>query len=208
MSFPGLANLLGRRVPRFRVDDHEHPRRSDLRCHRHELTPCDSIAFSVRQLSCKFRAIPSRGARTAVQKTTARTSLYKTNFSPDLDGSAVEKRKKPVPEGPCADDGSTASVLGPFGYRLLNEAAGRHTVCFNTLRLVARERRAVWASDSDAKQEQSKTEAGSPRNCDVTTAGRLRSSARNTEFRAARNGPSADGKCWQRIKLRTHGLNR
>ena len=41
------------------------------------------------------------------------------------------KRKKPVPEGPCADDGFTASVLRPFGYRLLNEAAGRHAVCFN-----------------------------------------------------------------------------
>ena len=93
VSFPGLADLFGRRVPRFRVDDHEHPRRSDLRCHRHELTPCDSFAFSVRQLLCKFRAIPSRGARAAVQKTTARTSLYKTNFSPDLDGRAVEKRR-------------------------------------------------------------------------------------------------------------------
>ena len=72
-----------------------------------------------------------RSQRTAGQETTARTSLYKTNFSPVLDGRAVEKRKKPVPEGPCADDGFTASVLRPFGYRLLNEAAGRHAVCCN-----------------------------------------------------------------------------
>ena len=57
VGFPGLADLFGSRVPRFRVDDHEHPRRFDLRCHRHELTPRDSIAFSVRQSPCKFRAI-------------------------------------------------------------------------------------------------------------------------------------------------------
>ena len=64
-------------------------------------------------------------------------------------------------------------------------------------RLVARERGAVWASDSAAKQEQSKTEAGSPRNCNITTAGRFRSSPRITEFKQpetvrARTG-SVDG---------------
>ena len=32
--------------------------------------------------------------RTADQETTARTSLYKTNFSPVLDGRAVEKSRE------------------------------------------------------------------------------------------------------------------
>src|SRR5208337_660059 len=35
----------------------------------------------------------------------------------------------------------------PFGYRLLNEAVGRHTVCSKYSRLVARARGAVWATD-------------------------------------------------------------
>ena len=41
---------------------------------------------------------------------------FKTNFSPVLDGRVVEKRKKPVPEGPeHADDGFTASRCGLSG---------------------------------------------------------------------------------------------
>ena len=39
--------------------------------------------------------------RTRGQETTVRTSLYKTNFSLVLNGRAVGKRKKPVPEGPA-----------------------------------------------------------------------------------------------------------
>ena len=37
------------------------------------------------------------------------------DYYPDLDGRLVEKRKKPVPEGPCADDDFTASVCGLSG---------------------------------------------------------------------------------------------
>ena len=33
-------------------------------------------------------------------------------------------------------------------------------------------------------------------------------SPRNAEFIAAGNGPSEDGKCWQRVELGIHGLNR
>ena len=41
---------------------------------------------------------------------------FKSNFSPVLNGRTVEKRKKPVPEGPAhADDGFTASRCGLSG---------------------------------------------------------------------------------------------
>jgi len=46
----------------------------------------------------------------AVQETTARTSFYKTNSSPDLDGRLVEKRKKPVPEGPAQTMASPQAI--------------------------------------------------------------------------------------------------
>ena len=57
----------------------------------------------------------SRSTRNPPGRALARR-LYKTNFSPDLDGRAVEKRKKPVPEGPAhADDAFTASRCGLSG---------------------------------------------------------------------------------------------
>ncbi len=58
-------------------------------------------------------------------QTTARTSLHKTNFSSVLDGRLVEKRKKPVPEGPAhADDGASPHAVAAFRVQALERSRG------------------------------------------------------------------------------------
>jgi len=59
------------------------------------------------------------------------TADQKTMSLPRVIGPGLLQRKKPVPEGPCANDGLHRKRLRPFGYRLLNEAGGRQAVCFN-----------------------------------------------------------------------------
>src|SRR5208337_4541697 len=63
--------------------------------------------------------------------------LLQDPVSPALDGRLVVKRKKPVQGRSLYTKGRRRRWLHrkpfrPFGYGLLNEAGGRHTVCFNT----------------------------------------------------------------------------
>jgi len=55
----------------------------------------------------------------------------------------------------------------------LNEAAGRHTVCFNTVDWSRGQEGRFGQATADAKQEQNKADAGSPSNWDVTSVERL-----------------------------------
>src|SRR5271157_6110379 len=61
------------------------------------------------------RVVDAVGRRASSQSFPPRSGLVQDPLSPVLDGRAVSKRKKPVPEGPCADDGLTASRCGLSG---------------------------------------------------------------------------------------------
>jgi hypothetical protein len=88
-----------------------------------------------------------------------------------------------------ADDGFTASRRGLSGRGFLNEAATG--TAFASWRLNGWVRGVFWGIHG--------LRAGA-------ATGLEKSEQRGVQ--AARNGPSADGKCWQRVELGTHGLNR
>src|SRR5208337_3895972 len=81
-------------------------------------------------------------------------------LSPVLDGRLVVKRKKPVHEGPAQMTRLHRKPLRPFGYRLLNEAAGSGTGFALIGRLNGWAREVVWESHWSCKVAQSRRIAG------------------------------------------------
>src|SRR5271157_3692175 len=86
------------------------------------------------------RVVDAVGRRASSQSFPPRSGLVQDPLSPVLDGRLVVKRKKSVPEGPCADDGLTASRCGLSGTGFLNEAASRWADCLPPMEIEWRER--------------------------------------------------------------------
>src|SRR5208282_4223361 len=95
---------------------------------------------------------------------------------PVLDGRPVEKRKKPVHEGPCADDGFSASRCGLSGTGSCTKPGGGGTGFALIVDWSRGQEGRSGQATADTKQEQSKADAGSPSSCDFPTAERFRSS--------------------------------
>jgi hypothetical protein len=122
----------------------------------------------------------------------------------------------------CADDGFTASHCGLSGTGFLNEAAGRHAVGSNTwieclgMRSGSGKPRGRYHRGAVRSRKgrigcgwrELLRSTGDERGLRLSHCGAVSFQSEKRGVQAAGNGPSEDRKCWQRVELGIHSLNR